>query len=73
MDGQHNPNAGEGTMKYDSSASRSSTSGVSVSAGVEEGLSMVERTAVKEMGDVTQNQRPKSMDENIGNGMKLGC
>lgn len=70
---QHNPNAGEGASHYDSSASRSSTSGISDSAGVADGLSEVAALDVKGDDGVLQNQRIEGSRESAGDGFEIGC
>jgi hypothetical protein len=68
---QHDPNVGENQSTYDSSGSR--TASIGDSAGVADGLSQVDSMEVKNMGEVSQNQRAMGSSEDIGNGMKLGC
>jgi hypothetical protein len=69
----YSPNAGENQDHYDSSASRSSTTGIGDSAGVQDGLSMVEGTAVKNAETVTDNQRPEGRRDSAGDGFVIGC
>jgi hypothetical protein len=69
----YSPNAGENQELYDSSASRSSTTGIADMAGVEYGLSMVKGTEVKNAEMVTDNQRPEGRRESAGDGFVIGC
>lgn len=65
---QHNPNAGENHMHYTSSGSSKG----GLSAGVEDGLSMVEGCDVKNYEKVCQNQRPKGNRHGAGKGFVIG-
>lgn len=69
----YSPNAGENETIYDSSSSRSSTSGISDSAGVADGLSSIEAAPVKNAEMVTDNQRPEGRRESAGDGFVMGC
>ncbi len=69
----YSPNAGENHMAYDASSSRSSTSGIGDSVGVQDGLSHLEAAPVKNAEMVTENQRPEGRRESFGDGFVAGC
>lgn len=68
----YSPNAGENEMNYDASSSRSSTTGIGDSAGVQSGLASVDSASVKNAEMVTTNQRPEGRRESAGDGYSMG-
>ena len=72
MSGDYSPNAGEGHMTFDSSGSRSGTSGISDSAGVQDGLAAVDGFEAKNAEMVSENQRPEGRREGAGE-FEIGC
>ena len=63
---QHNPNAGENQVFYSGNADGNTHSKSMDSAGVTEGLSMIEKCNTKDYENITENQRPMSSSMKSG-------